>query len=115
MFHLWIADIEHVVQECDHVANGFHVVFAAVKTPDVVCDLVVNTDEIAAEYLFVAYCRFAQVIGYYVIDILDEDYGRFYIVEVLDQCAMTSRAEQQCSVILPERSAVGVCGDCVGR
>jgi len=54
-----------------------------------------------------------QFIGYYVVDILDEDNVGIEIVKVLDQRTVTTRTEQEFAVVT-ERLVIHIGGDGIG-
>ena len=57
-----------------------------------------------------------QAIGHHIVDVLDEDHLALQVVEVLDECSMAARTEQQTTVIGPEGRVVHVGGNgvCAG-
>ena len=56
-----------------------------------------------------------QTIRNNVVDILDEDDISLYLVEVLDEGTMATRTEQQRTITIAERSAIGIGSDSIGR
>ena len=64
--------------------------------------------------LFVTHRVFLQPIRYHVIDILDEDDVCVLLIQVLDQRTVTSRTEEQLTVLRSKRRTVRISGDRIG-
>ena len=74
-----------------------------------------SKDKNTCEHLFVADCGFAESIGHYIIDILNEYHGRVHVAEILDKRAVTAGTENKVAVVIAEGLIVECGCDCVGR
>ena len=70
--------------------------------------------EYAGNHLLVINGLSLEPIGQHVIDVLDKDDVGIDLGQGLNQCAVTSGAEQQRAVFITEWSVVGIGGNGVG-
>ncbi len=80
----------------------------------VLVDALLHGYESAAENLLVVDGRFAAVIAHHVVDILDEYHIGVEVAEILDQCAVAARTEEEMTILaagVPSRLAAMVSVD----
>ena len=88
-------------------------VFTAVQQLQVGKCLLLQSDEHTGYQLLVQYGITFQLIGHYIIYVLDEDYISIKIVQVFNQRAMPTRTEQELAVIA-ERLVLHIGGNGIG-
>ena len=54
------------------------------------------------------------MVGYHVVYVLDENYVCVQVIEVLNESTVTARTEQNGTVIIAERTAVGISCNGIG-
>ena len=69
-------------------------VFTAFKQFHVLEYLALEGGENSCYESLVVYCRFFETVRHYVVDVLDEDDVGIEVVEVLNECTMASRTEE---------------------
>ena len=76
--------------------------------------MALHVDEQTANHLLVACGGGTQTLWHHVVDILEEDDIGIAVVEVLDECPMSGRAEEEVALSIAARRAIGVGSDGVG-
>ena len=90
------------------------VILATVKQTEVSKSLLLQGNQDTGNHLLVFHGVTLQTVGYHIVDVLDEDHIGIDLVQILNQCTMTTGTEQQRSVIVTERGVVGIGSHCVG-
>ena len=68
----------------------------------------------AGKDLFIAYRIFFQSVGHHVVNILDKDDVCVLLIEVLDECAVPSRPEEEFAILGTERRTVRISRQGIG-
>ena len=89
-------------------------VFLAVKQVQILEYLILNAYQNAGQQFLIGNGIGLEMIRHYVVNILDEYYIGIQVIEVFNECAVTSRTEQDRTVVVTERGAVGCCGYGIG-
>ena len=87
-------------------------VLACIEQTDVFECLLLEGNQHTSNNLLEAHGGVFQTVGHYIIDILDENHISIDIVEVLNQSTMTTRTEQNSTVVVAERFVID--GSCYG-
>ena len=101
------------MQELENFHDLLVRILSAVEQFEVFECLFLQGHEYAGNQFFISNGVGFQFIGYYVVDILDEDNVGVEIVQVLDQCTVTTRTEQEFAVVA-ERLVVHIGSDGIG-
>ena len=109
-----LATVEVLLYKADYLLNLSVSVRTRLKYAQVSECLLLSVDKYACQHLLIQYGIGLDTVGYYVIDILNEHYICINVVEVLDEGAMAAWTEQQSTILVAERSIVGVGSDGVG-
>ena len=110
-----LAAAEVLLYEADNFLYLLVGVLARVEQAHIVEGFLLEGDEHAGYNLLPLYGVSLEAVGYDVVDVLDEDDVGINLVEVLNQCSVASGTEEQRTVAVAERCAVGVGGDGVRR
>ena len=86
-------------------------VLVAVEQTKVTEYLLLYLNEHTSDDLLPKDCIAFQTVGHYIIYVLDEDNVALEVVEILDECAVTARAEEELAVARAEGCVVHVDGD----
>ena len=101
------------LQELENFHDLLVRILSAVEQFEVFECLFLQGHEYAGNQFFISNGVGFQFIGYYVVDILDEDNISVEIVQVLDQCTVPTRTEQEFTIV-SERLVVHIGSDGVG-
>ena len=103
-----LAAAEVTLHKADDFLQLFVVVLTFVERLQVSESLLLERHEHTGDDLLVIHRVLLQTVGHYVVDVLDEDHVGIDVVQVLNQRAMASGTEQQRTVLVAERSVVGI-------
>ena len=79
------------------------------------CDSTLHINQVTTNDFLIAHCSIAQSQWHYVVDVLDKDYVGISFIQVLNQCTMSSRAEEEVPVTITIGSIVEIYSNGVGR
>ena len=83
-------------------------VLAAVKQTQIVKYLVLCAYQNSGQQFLICNGIGLEMVRYNIVYVLDEYYIGIQVIQVLNECAVTARTEQYGSVIIAERTAVGI-------
>ena len=85
-----------------------------IENLEVLEGLLLKGYQYARQYLLPLYSLGLQTVGYYVVDILNEDHIGLDLVEILDEGTVTAWTEQQRAILVAEWGVIGVSGYGIG-
>ena len=99
----------------DKLCNRLKVSTANLQNLQILKCLLLQLKQQTSQRLLILYGIAATLVGCYVVNIFYEDDIGVNIVQILNQCTVTCRAEQELTLVCAERCIVGIYSDSVGR
>ncbi len=109
----WYHDIKLVFCEADELVEGLFV-GTIVEGVQGIEDFFAEFEEHSGKHLLVNHSGVFHPVGHDVVDVLDEDEVGTLLVEVLNECTVSARAEDEASVFVANGIVLLVDGDDVG-
>ena len=106
---------EVVLHEGEHLLQAGVSNIAALEFLEISKGLALQGDEHTGKEFLIGNGVALQTVGHHVIDVLDEDDVGIDVVEIFNECAMTSGTEEQTAVGIAEGGVVGICSHRIGR
>ena len=90
----------------DHLFYLLVRIFTALNQLQVVEDLLLNGNQYTGNHLLPDNRCTLEAVGYDIVNVLYEDHISIHIVQVFDQGTVSTRTEQQVTVLIAERGVV---------
>ena len=105
---------EVALNEADNLLQLLMVVLTRIQNFQIIESLLLQSNQYTCNHLLPGNSLSLQAIRNHIVNILDEYHISIYLVEVLDECTMTARTEQQRAILVAERSIVWIGSDGIG-